>query len=160
MAVRPRVVIGIVATLAGAAVVFILAVVYLIARTVESTPSAAAEADRAFDEQVRRFPNQKPLIEIVNLALEDFRVNRPAASLPRRPIDTLQFLIWDPEKQFLKRGHAPAWVARLQISPTGFGGWSLQDLDLTMADLERHAPGIILDYRMPDKGRILIWTQE
>lgn len=159
MRTRTRVIIGAAAVLAGAAVAFILAVGYMIARTVESTPSAAADAERAFDEQIRRLPGRKPLIEIVNLASEDFQVNRPAVSLPRHPIDAFHFLIWDPEKQVLKRGHAPPWVAKLKISPMGFEGWSLQDLDLTMGDLERHAPGIILDYRGPDTGRVLVWSQ-
>ena len=33
---------------------------------------------------------------------------------------------------------------------------ALHDLDLTVADLDRHGPGLIVDYDAPRDGRILI----
>jgi hypothetical protein len=59
---------------------------------------------------------------------------------------------------FIVRGNAPSWVTRLRLSITGVGNWSFSDLHVTMEDIERYAPGIMLDVRTPDGDQVLVWA--
>ena len=43
--------------------------------------------------------------------------------------------------------------------PLGIGDWSFSDFHITVEDIERYAPGIILDFKTPDGELVLLWAQ-
>ena len=140
-----------------AVIILVATVAFVVLRTLESTPSTAASAMTAFDEVRRQFPARPPLIEVVNLGTGDVRINR-APDSARKHAPTLHFMMWDPEDQEIVRGNAPTWVTRLRVSITGVGNWSFSDLHVTLEDIERYAPGVILDVKTPDGRQVLIWA--
>jgi hypothetical protein len=140
-----------------AVIVVVGSVAFIVLRTLESTPATMSAASTAFDEVRRMFPPRAPLVELVNLRTGDVRINR-APDAPRKRVDTLYFMMWDPEEQKIVRGHAPSWVTRLRLSITGVGNWSFSDLHVTMEDIERYAPGIMLDMKTPDGDQVLVWA--
>jgi hypothetical protein len=139
------------------AIVFAASIAYIVLRTLDSTPSTAEAATTAFDEVRRQFPPRPPLIELADLRSGAVRINR-APNSPRKKVETIHFMVWDPEKQEITRGNAPAWITRVRVSITGIGNWSFSDLHVTMEDLERYAPGIVFDMKMPDGQQVLVWA--
>jgi hypothetical protein len=139
------------------AIVLAGSIAYVVLRTLDSTPSTAEAAATAFDEVRRQFPQRPPIIELADLRSGALRVNR-APSSPRKRVETIHFMLWDPEKQEITRGSAPSWITRVRVSLTGIGNWSFSDLHVTLEDVERYAPGIILDMKMPDGQHALAWV--
>jgi hypothetical protein len=104
------------------------------------------------------FPGRAPLITIGDIRRGDVRVNR-VESAPRKKVDALHFLFWSPDDQKLARGQAPPWVVRLRVSFLGIGDWSFSDLNVTLEDIERYAPGILLDFKTSDGEQVLVWAR-
>ena len=130
---------------------------FIILRTLDSKEGTPASAAAAFDEVRRQFPQRAPLVELVNLNTGEVRVNRVPAA-PLKNVDTLHFIMWDPADQEIVRGSAPVWLLHLRISLTGFGNWSFSDLHVTTEDVERYAPGVILDLKAPGGEQVLVWA--
>jgi hypothetical protein len=139
------------------AIVVAGSIAYIVLRTLDSTPSTAEGATTTFDEVRRQFPQRPPLIELADLRSGSVRINR-AANSPRKKVETIHFMVWDPKKQEIMRGSAPSWITRVRVSLTGIGNWSFSDLHVTLEDVERYAPGIILDMKMPDGQQVLAWA--
>jgi hypothetical protein len=57
----------------------------------------------------------------------------------------------------------PFWLLRLKNrhASIDFNGkqMDLEDLKLTVADLERYGPTLIIDQTSPDGTRVLVWSQ-
>lgn len=83
-------------------------------------------------------------------------------------LNLLNVLAWNPEKTKLLRVGFPFWFVRLKMSDTLNLGtfvsvlardWENLDLRVSERDLERLGPGVVLDHRLPDGRRILLWTE-
>ena len=126
---------------------------------VQSTTVAAAAND--FDTVRARFTAQKPLIELDDHG-EFVRANtdRPAGTV--RP-QSLNVLAFDPDDEKVVRVDLPFWVLRLKSGGTRFavpnGEMDLQKLRLTVEDLERFGPTLIVDHKDRRGSRVLVWTQ-
>jgi hypothetical protein len=62
----------------------------------------------------------------------------------------------------------PFWFVRVKMSATFNLGtltsalardWGHLDLRVSVQDLEKRGPGIILDHRLPDGKRLLLWSE-
>jgi len=120
--------------------------------------SSAAEADAAFDEVRRRFPDRAPLLELSETGA---KTNRPPDDAPRTSLTTLHVLAFDADEGQIARFDLPFWLLRLKEGPIRFGTYA-SGLDrlrtsLTVADLERYGPGIIVDAGLRDE-RALLWV--
>jgi len=155
---RGKILLAVAIVVPVAFLIFAATMAYLVLSTIETTQSAPDAATVTFDEVRRAFPGRPPLIEVVNLRAANVRINRDP-NRPRKPVDKLHFLIWSPDGQEITRGSAPAWIARLRVSITGIGGWSFSDLHVTMEDIERYAPGVIVDFKTPDGEQVLVWAR-
>ena len=133
---------------------------FVIFRTVTSTSAPAAAAAQAFADIRKQFPDRPPLIEILDtrIGISNARVNR-TPNAPRKNVDTIYFMYWDPEDQTIVRGEAPPWITSLRVSITGIGNWSFSDLHVTREDIERYSPGVIIDVKMPDGTQAMAWTR-
>jgi len=126
---------------------------------VQATTVTAATTD--FDAVRGRFTGQKPLIELDDEG-EFLRANtdRPAGSV--RP-QSLNVMAFDAKDEKIVRMELPFWVLRMKSGGTRFsmggGDVDLAKLRLTVEDLERYGPTLILDHQDHRGARVLVWSQ-
>lgn len=126
---------------------------------VQETTVAAASSD--FSAIRTRFSAQKPLIELDEHG-EFIRANtdRPASNVP---LQSLNIMAFNPTEGKVVRIDVPWWAVRLKsggqrISLDG-GDVDLARLRLTVEDLERFGPTLILDHEDRRGVRVLVWSQ-
>jgi hypothetical protein len=120
-----------------------------------SAPEAAALSEI---ESIRtRFASRPPLVEIVDARRGDVRINRLAGTGGR--VSTFHVLSWNAEDGELVRTEAPLWLMRFSsvnlLSQLGLAPASLR---LTVQDVERYGPGIVVDYAQPGSARVFVWV--
>ena len=128
---------------------------------VQPTTVAAATSDL---QSIRdRFASQKPLIELDDRGnFVHANIDRPAST--QRP-ETLSVMAFDRAGERVVRVEIPFWLLRLKthgrmIDLGGGGGdIDLAKLRLTVEDLERFGPTLILDHRDPNGSRVIVWSQ-
>ena len=135
-----------------------LTVAIVVFRSMVAEQAAPAAAAASFDSIRRMYTGREPLIAIGDLRKGQFRINR-AADAPRKTVETIKFMTWDPEDQKLLRGEVPAWVAWLRVSPLGIGNIKFSDLHVTLEDVERYAPGVIVDFKTAEGEQVIVWVQ-
>jgi hypothetical protein len=126
------------------------------------TSATSASVSDDFQRVRERFKEEKPLIEL------DERGHFVRTNAKRTPAETkrpesLNVLAFDPDEGRAVRMEIPFWLLRLKMRGTriGIGGDSvdLEDLKLSVEDLERYGPTLIVDHRGHDGERVLVWTQ-
>ncbi|MDA1093169.1 MAG: hypothetical protein O3A25_07860 [Acidobacteria bacterium] len=124
------------------------------------TPSAA---ETNFEEARAQFGAARPLIQ---LSREDGRIHAEVNRLDQASDiapTSLHVMAWDPEKERMVSARMPLWLLRFGDDTTvDFSSREndiMQDLNLSIADLDHHGPGLILDYAEPDRERVLLWTE-
>lgn len=150
------VVLGILGVVAMAAVG-----VYFATQNFEMHDASPATASREFEEIKEKFAGQKPLIELDSRGqLERTNPDRPVQD--RRP-DKLYVLVFDPDDGRVVRVTVPFWLLRLKMGSTRVDvngrRMDLDDLKLTVEDLERYGPTLIVDHTSEDGERVLVWSQ-
>ena len=136
---------------------------FFVRQTIDAQKVTGAAAAAEFDSVRAKFATQRALIELD----EDgdlVRANtdrKPPANAPRP--ETLIVMAHDPDDGGLVRVRVPFWLLRMKpdSGKINFGGSSmnLEDLKLTVADLERWGPSLILDQRSRGGDRVLVWTE-
>ena len=152
------IVVGILGIVAMAA-----ASLYYVSRHVNTREVSPAMASREFDEARARFALQKPLIELDEHG-ELLRTNpdRPAQQNAKPP-EQINVLVFDPDDGRIVRVTIPFWLLRLKVGGTTIdlnsGRMDLEDLKLSVEDLERFGPTLIIDHSARDGERVLVWSQ-
>src|SRR5262245_54071579 len=136
--------------------------VYFFTQHVDTHTATAARAARDFDEVKARLAGQAPLIELDERGhyLRSNTDRKPAANT--RPPESLYVLAFDPDDERVVRVSIPFWILRLKARGTvDFNGrkMDLEDLKLTVEDLERFGPTLIVDHRSSSGERVLVWSQ-
>ena len=126
---------------------------------IRSTTVAAATED--FQSVRQRFAAQKPLIELDEQGTF-LRANVDRPNGTQRP-QTLNVMAFDSHDEKVIRMELPWWVLRLKSGGSRFDiGRSNVDLArmrITVEDLERYGPILILDQKDTDGSRVLVWSQ-
>jgi hypothetical protein len=125
--------------------------------------SSETDATRAFDEVHAKFPGPA-LIEIKDGEPESAgdRSNQPTSTAE---LTTLHVLAWDPDEEHLVRVEIPFWLLRLKSGPISFSSYAAglrsDRVRLTVEDIERHGPGIVVDVTdtRRNHGRALVWAE-
>jgi len=139
--------------------------VFFIYRHVNTQFTASDNAEQQFAEARARFTGQQPLIEIRKgdeplLHREVIPASRPAAKL-----DTLRVMAYDTHARKLVRVSIPFWLLRMapsrHVSLLDDSGIDFDSdrVRLTLEDLERRGPGLILDQADRRGSQVLIWTE-
>jgi hypothetical protein len=126
---------------------------------IEAATTTAASAD--FQAIRTRFATQRPLIELDERGnFVHANTDRPAGSAAPQ---TLNILAFDSKDERVVRMDLPFWLLRLKMRGTridvGGNNIDLARLHLTIEDLERYGPTLILDQKDSDGSRVLIWSQ-
>jgi hypothetical protein len=123
---------------------------------------AEADAQASFASIRERFKGRPPLIEIKNsgVPMMDFRINRLPAAAPRQHVRHFQAIVWDSKGGRMVRSSVPVWWMRFSGNNLlARLGVPLGDFALTVEDIERYGPGIIIDFQPPGGGHMLVWVE-
>ena len=127
---------------------------------VQPTTVAAAASD--FQSVSARFASQKPLIELDDRG-NFIHANTDRPNGTKHP-ESLNVMAFDAREEHVVRIEIPFWLLRLKsrgtivnVGPSG--NIDLQKLRLTVEDLERYGPTLIVDHRDMNGSRVLVWTE-
>jgi hypothetical protein len=155
---------------AGVVVVGILGIVamaafsvYFFSQHIDTREVSPGSAAREFDAIKERFADQKPLIELdEDGRLERTNPDRGGNENHSRP-EQLHVLAFDPDDRRIVQVTIPFWLLRLKLGANriDFNGrrMDLDDLKLTVEDLERFGPTLIVDHTTTSGERVLVWSQ-
>jgi hypothetical protein len=152
------------ATLGGVALIAVALVAlaatgaYFVLRHMEKRAGGEPEAVQAIDAVKARFGSRPPLVEIADPQRADIRINRPVDASPVR-VDTIHVINWKSDPGELTRAEVPLWLMRFStlniLSQLGIAPAKFR---LTVSDIERYGPGIIVDYGSQGAFRVLVWV--
>lgn len=129
---------------------------------VDVTNSTQAAATRAFDDIHAMFPGQAPLLELRDGA-PHYVAERASKENSAEKLTTMHVVAWDSDDGKLAKVDVPWWILRLKSGTISFSsyasGFDDADVKLRPEDIERHGPGILLDFTKPGEGRLLIWIE-
>jgi hypothetical protein len=138
---------------------------YFIYRHVHAELTANENADAEFVEARKKFAGQQALIEIRKNDEPVLHREVIPESLPAAKLDTLRVLAYDTHEGRLVRVSIPFWLLRLAPSnhmaflrDTGID-FDSDRVHLTLQDLERRGPGLILDQADRRGSQVLVWTE-
>src|SRR5687767_4569604 len=136
---------------------------YFVSQHIDTKAATPAGAAREFEAVKSGFKGQKPLIELDSRG-KFLRTNtvRSTTGHPTVP-DQLNLLAFDPSDGRIVRFSIPFWLLRLKKggATIDLNGYlmDLDDLRLTVYDLERYGPSLIVDHLAPDGDRVLVWSR-
>jgi hypothetical protein len=137
--------------------------IYFFSQHIQTRTETPAGASRAFDQVSTHFSGQKPLIELDEqghyLRSNTDRSPAPGAKAP----EALHVMAFDPNDGRIVRVDIPFWLLRLKLrgSTIDFNGnrMELEDLKLTVEDLERFGPSLVVNHHAQSGERVLVWSQ-
>ena len=154
----------------GIAVFCVLALVavvggafFYMSRHIETKAATPASAAREFEAVRAGFAGQRPLIELDRNG-RFLRANTDRPPPAHAPVpDQLRILAFDPSDGRMVQVRVPFWLLRMKshnatIDLNG-SRMDLEDLRLTIQDLERQGPALIVDHQAPDGDRVLVWSR-
>ena len=130
---------------------------WLYLSAVESIDADEESALRSFADVRTRFNGSPPIVEIRDhepVLLRSAPVGSP------RQLQKAQILSWDAEEGSLTRITLPFWLLRLTQSPidlTHADGDT--PITLSLEDVERFGPALLVDYTDEDGKRVIAWTE-
>ena len=152
------------ATLGGLALIAIAAIAlaatgaYFVVRHMEKRAGSEAEAVQTIDAVKARFGLRPPLVEIIDPRSADIRINRPVEASVS-PVDTIHVVNWKGDTGELIRTDVPLWLMRFStLNIASQLGIAPEKFRLTVSDVERYGPGIIVDYGSQGAFRVLVWV--
>jgi len=134
----------------------------------ESSPASNQSAEVEFSRLRSRFSGQQPLID---MSLRQ-AVGAPTIGQPDAPLHTFHTVVFDTRGgQRIVHITVPYWFARLFADSGGNFKWlgQLTFLDdtefdseiigLSLDQLEKRGPGLIIDYQHPSGGQFISWVE-
>jgi hypothetical protein len=156
------VIVAVLCMLIGCCVFMVGAGVYYFKQHVDLKTATEEDATVEFERAMKRFGDQPPIVEmspggratVVN-------IEKRAATAGGRMPSTLHVLAFDGDENKRVKVALPFWMLRL--APDGEIKVDNPDVDLdrlkiTVRDLERAGPGLVLFHRDEDT-RVLVWTE-
>lgn len=132
---------------------------FFVFRHMERRATGEAEAVTEIDLIKARFGTRPALVEITDPVRGDIRVNRPTEA-SATPVDTVHILNWKSQTRELMRADAPLWLLRFStVNIASQLGLAPDRFKLTVGDIQRYGPGIVAEYGLPGKFRILVWVE-
>ena len=156
--------------IAAVIVVVILAVTavggtaYFIYSHVHTQFTATEGADQQFAAARGRFAGQQPLIEIRKDDQPVLHRELIPKAMPAAKLDTLRVMAYDTRARKLVNVSIPMWLLRMAPNKFSFLQDNGIDFDsdrvhMTLDDLERRGPGLLLDQADRRGSQVLVWTE-
>lgn len=146
-------------------------------RHVAIEPGTTESAQSAFAQARAPFAGRTPMIEVGADGSVKNHADEAAASARSAPLTTLHVLAWDSDRERLVRADIPFWAVRLKNSLPGMrtevplwvlalqderadeSGMKAEGPMLSIEDIERFGPGLIIDAELSRGRRVLMWAQ-
>lgn len=132
---------------------------WLFTRSFSSSKTDEGTAQTEFARIRQQFGDVQPILDVRDG--DPVLVRKPDRSAAVVGLTTMHVLHWNPEEENFTRIDVPFWLMRLKSGPIEIGGRTgyRGELDLTVEDLERFGPTIVLDHTGRDGERTLVWTE-
>jgi hypothetical protein len=136
--------------------------IYFVRHNLHTSTMSAEAATAEFDRLTARFAGQQPLLALQG---NDVIVQPPSGG-ERHEITALHVVAYDSNDGKLVNVTVPGWL--LRMAPSGDGHIRINGVDvlerggrrITLDDLERHGPGLVMAAPPDDnRGRVLIWSE-
>ena len=154
--------IAVLVVVVGAGVLAVVGYVVYQQFAFEASPATGIGVEQEFAKVSRKFAGQRPLIEMRD---GEPVAHKEAGPRPNAPIDAIHILVWQPDERKVFRMNIPFWLIRMSKGrPIRLSGDDWPDdrpvrLRITAEDLERHGPGLIMDYQKPGGEHVLVWAE-
>jgi hypothetical protein len=127
---------------------------YWISRHVSTQLTSTESAEAEFGRERARFAGQQPLVEITGGG-ENPTVRRlpTVAAVERAELQALHARVYDPDEGKIVRVDIPFWLIRLGKSISFVPEMG----SVTLEDLERHGPGLIVNGHGDQGQQMLVW---
>ena len=166
MAVKLKTLVWAIVAVAVFCILALVAVVgaafFYMSRHIETKSATASVAATEFAEIKADFPGQRPLIELDRRG-KFLRANTEGPTAPKTTTpDELWVMAFDPSDGRIVRFNIPFWILRMKADATidlNGNRMDLEDLRLTVHDLERKGPSLIVDHQASDGERVLVWSK-
>ena len=137
--------------------------IYFFSQHIQTQSASPALAARDFNQVKSQFAGQKPLIELDSHG-RYVRSNTDIKAKPDAPTpDSIHVIAFDPDDGRIVKVTIPFWLLRLKMRGATIDlngrAMDLEDLRLTVEDLEHYGPILIVDHTSPDGERVLVWSQ-
>ena len=140
---------------------------FFIYRHVNTSFAESETAQVAFTQARARFENQQPLIEIRHGDEPLIHRELVKGTAERQKLEALRVLAYDQHDGKLVRVSIPFWLLRMAPSKNlSFLNDDRINVDvdsdrvrLTLDDLERRGPGLLLDTHDRRGSQVLVWTE-
>ena len=154
-------VVWVIAGLVVCAIVALVAVgAWFFTSALERSHLDAAAADLSFEQVRDQFRGQEPVLLME--ANRPVLARQPPSESPARDLQRLHMMGWDDDRQVLAHVTLPFWLVRMKpgkINLSVSGGAPNMRLALTVEELERYGPALVLDHTADDGAHVLIWTE-
>jgi hypothetical protein len=138
---------------------------YFISRHVRTQFVETEGADRQFAAARARFAGQQPLIEMRKGDEPFLHREVIPKEMPATKLDTLRVLAYDTRANKLVNVSIPMWLVRM--APTDHFSFmkdngidfDAEKVHITLDDLERRGPGLLLDQADRRGSQVLVWTE-
>jgi hypothetical protein len=131
---------------------------YYFLRHLETGTASEADTLKEFDAIRAKFGPREPLIALVNPQAGDVRVQRSVHPQGLRA-STIHVLTWDSDGAERLQTDLPLWLMRFSsVNLLSKLGLAPERFRLTVQDVEQYGPGIVADYRRPERSHVLIWV--
>jgi hypothetical protein len=131
---------------------------YYILGHLERRNAGEPETRQMMDAVRAKFGTRPPLVEVVDPRRADIRINR-LRDKEGRPVATIHIVSWSAENGELVRTEAPLWLMRFSsVNLLSKLGIAPAKFRLSVEDIERYGPGIVIDYESAGSVRVLAWV--
>ena len=137
---------------------------YFIYRHVHTEFTPNDSAGQQFAAARARFAGQQPLIEIRKDDQPVLHRELIPKTMPAAKLDTLRVLAYDTHAGKMVNVSIPMWLLRMAPNKFSFLNDNGIDFDsdrvhMTLDDLERRGPGLLLDQADRRGSQVLVWTE-
>jgi hypothetical protein len=131
---------------------------YFVFRSLERSGGTEAAAAAEIDRVRARFGTRAPLVEISDPRRMDVRINRDAGAAAGT-VTTLHVVSWNAEDAEIVRLELPLWLMRFSsVNLLSRVGALPDNFRLTVDDVERYGPGVVVDYKQSGSTRVFLWV--
>ena len=156
-----RTVLIIVGVLILVAIVALGSAAWLFMRSFSLGQADERTVSQQFDEIRGRFTGITPVLTIQDE--KPVVTRRPPTEPTSAGLTTLHILAWDSDDHDRESIDLPFWLLRLKSGPieiaSRHGRRRDAELNLTVEELERYGPTLVLDHEGEDGERVLVWTE-
>ena len=167
MAVKLKTWVWIVVGIGAFCILALVAVVggafFYMSRHIQTKSATTSTAATEFAAVKAEYPGQRPLIELDRQG-KFLRANMDGQT-PSKTLtpDQLYVMAFDPSDGRIVRFNIPFWILRMKAGNATIdlngNRMDLEDLRLTVYDLERKGPSLIVDHQASDGERVLVWSK-